>query len=375
MLERPGGRRGTNLRPAMPAIQYRLRKCRDGYEWRPACEMRMGPLVSPPDPLPKERESDWALAPVGANGSDPIVETVQIEPDLYLKFSSLKATQDLIKKFAADFGLLGLREEEGRVYPSSGKQCACELQSAWQNQIVALDEAVELWRMIRDARDGNGAELGQYVRWSDDLTSVEYVFKNLPTFETHLGKMHGGSIIAHHLEPKSQLWNMFHQDPIIAPATYRLRDLVGRHGGISAMIDWDLSTVKPSKKGTSAPHLDPDSLGIVFYPENLIAALWLQFAEAIAARRRIRRCLACRRWMSISASGDGLRAERRSCEAKCRTRLYLWRREAIKQLGDSKLSAPVAKKIARSLDIDEATLKELLDTSKKEVRQAGRNGK
>jgi hypothetical protein len=79
--------------------------------------------------------------------------------------------------------------------------------------------------------------------------------------------------------------------------------------------------------------------------------------------------------MSISATGDGLRAERRSCEAKCRTRLYLWRREALKQLGDRKLSAPIAKKIAKNLEIDEVTLKELLETAKSTPRQPGRVGK
>jgi hypothetical protein len=269
---------------ARPAIQYRCEVRRYGYEWRAASGMcmgriivRMGQALDLRVQLSEERQADWALAPVVVGAAEPplIVKSLDEKPDLYLDFCSLKPSQDPIRKFADEFGLLGLREDEGRVYPPSGLSLACELQSDWRNQILALNEAAELWRMIRDAREGNPAELERHIHWDEDLTAVRWIEEPGAIF---------GSLIAHHMEQESRIWKMLHQDPTISPAFYRLMELLEKHGGLSVKLD----------VGTSASQLDPDSLGLFFYPENLLTCLWLQLAQAVASRRRIRRCLSWR---------------------------------------------------------------------------------
>jgi hypothetical protein len=326
--------------------------------------MRPGPLfvLNGKDlrPLSEDRISDWALSPIVAAGAEPasIIKSLEESPDLYLDFCSLPPTQESIKKFADEFGLLGLPEGDGRnccVYPRSGKQLQSELQQDWQNQIAALNAAADLYRMIRDALGGNPAELELHIGWDEDLTCVRWL-QGAP-IETGSGPFRGGSIIAHHLDRESRIWKILRQNPSVAPATYRLMELLGTRGGVAARLDI----------ATSVFQLDPDSLGLFFFPENLISCLWLQFGQAVASRRRIRRCLACERWISISAAGDGKRAERRSCNGKCRNRLFEWRRDALEQLGRRKLTSSIAEKIAHNLGINQNTVKELIATAAKKT--------
>ncbi len=63
-----------------------------------------------------------------------------------------------------------------------------------------------------------------------------------------------------------------------------------------------------------------DTLSMVLVPISLIAAIWLQFAQAITANYGFRQCDECLTWFQV-APGKG-RPEKRFCSNACSMRAY-----------------------------------------------------
>jgi hypothetical protein len=75
-----------------------------------------------------------------------------------------------------------------------------------------------------------------------------------------------------------------------------------------------------------APQLALDATGtpvVELWPKTLLAALWLQFATAVASGRDVGRCQACG---NAFWSGSG---KRRFCSDACKSRAYRERKEAV----------------------------------------------
>src|SRR5262249_241124 len=81
---------------------------------------------------------------------------------------------------------------------------------------------------------------------------------------------------------------------------------------------------------------DPDSLG---------SALWLQFAEAVAAGTRFRQCNACGEWFALPR--HGARITREYCSDACRVRTYRQRQERARRV---KTKGKPLQEDARGLD-------------------------
>ena len=52
-------------------------------------------------------------------------------------------------------------------------------------------------------------------------------------------------------------------------------------------------------------------------PENLIAAIWLQFADQVSQGTQFKRCENCPKWLRIGL-GSGRKASTRFCSTRCR---------------------------------------------------------
>jgi hypothetical protein len=74
-------------------------------------------------------------------------------------------------------------------------------------------------------------------------------------------------------------------------------------------------------------HLDLGQLVMQIVPSNLLAAMWLQLAHAIAGNKQYRACRECGNWFEISSEDDGLTARREFCSDPCKSRDYRRRRE------------------------------------------------
>lgn len=80
-----------------------------------------------------------------------------------------------------------------------------------------------------------------------------------------------------------------------------------------------LSVELRAVEGQSVPSM-------VLVPHTLLDAIWLQFAQAVAANHDFRRCDECLKWFEI-APGKG-RPEKRFCSNACSMRAYRKRRAA-----------------------------------------------
>jgi hypothetical protein len=103
--------------------------------------------------------------------------------------------------------------------------------------------------------------------------------------------------------------NLITPSDVLMPASFLVQRWVNRHleGNASPQLRYDVRSGKRV---------------IQIVPENLLAAMWLQFAQAIAGNRTYRACKECGRWFEISVEGDGFRINRLFCSDACKSRDY-----------------------------------------------------
>jgi hypothetical protein len=90
-------------------------------------------------------------------------------------------------------------------------------------------------------------------------------------------------------------------------------------------------------------------------PRSLIGALWLQFAESIAAQKKYRQCEVCERYMELSPNVN--RADRRYCDDACRNRALRRRQKLAREMRESGKSL---RDISKGTGSDINTLKQWL---------------
>ena len=98
-------------------------------------------------------------------------------------------------------------------------------------------------------------------------------------------------------------------------------------------------------KGKAAPHLsyniDIGKRVLQIIPEDLLAAMWLQFAQAIDGNKEYRACKECGRWFEIShRQADGRTKRREFCSDACKSKDYRTRRDRAAKEAAAKPVAP-----------------------------------
>ena len=107
-----------------------------------------------------------------------------------------------------------------------------------------------------------------------------------------------------------------------------------------------------------------------FVPLTLLAAMWLQFALALAEGKQFLACKCCGRLFEVSTSPTGFRTHREFCTGSCKTKDYRRRkREALRLAGEKK---PV-REIAKQTNTATATIRTWLKTRK--VRRKAAKGR
>jgi hypothetical protein len=214
----------------------------------------------------------------------------------------------------------------------------------WAAAIVEMRRAVEVWDMT-EARDAAG--LSRLLRWREGSRRKEHVgtwmqlegwvydsHPDLPEGEPapHLGR------VAQFVPP---VLDLFRPGDVLTPAAFLVQRWINHH-----------------LRGKATPRLvyDP-KLGrrvIQIVPDNLLAAMWLQFAQAIAGNKEHRACKECGRWFEISSEEDGRTARRAFCSDPCKSRDYRRRKDRARQL---KEEGKAVKDIASELGTDVQTIK------------------
>jgi len=243
------------------------------------------------------RQSAW-LQP--SRRYAPLVE----ETGLFRILAEVELSREGLLAFANRYGWLG----NTRVTVFDPKfegpgQIACrpgELWRAWMEAVKSLHLAVHLWEMAR-AHDKAG--LAQHVRWVDE--DLVYCFSD-PHWTN--------SPIEDSLPPGERCWNIRRSTEdqflnicpgdLVVPALYCVQFEMNRQlQDTSARLLWNRSHTRQE---------------LCFVPPHLLAAVWLQFAQAVDGNKGYRSCEQCGRWFELSP--QMARTDKQFCTNACRSR-------------------------------------------------------
>jgi hypothetical protein len=340
-----------------------------GYEWKDRFSDPAEAFLAPV----AERETSVRTVSVPAGRVGFVVEEFSVKrtrplqehSGLFHTLAFTEPTRAGIKAFADTYGFLwygseGILRWHHDYVPSYERWVGC---------ILSLRLAVRLWTLVRNL---DKAGLASYVHWrgpsevwidtcpcyssceaDNSLWSVSEDFLEAhihPGSEEKLPLLH----VEKKLEPGE--YDSFLPGDLIRPAQAYMREIVEQH------LVYSLS---PRMIGPPSE----ESLALRFEPNNLLTALWLQFALAITGNKTYHQCLACQTWFELSPAMN--RADRLFCSNACRTRAYRQRITNARRLHTQGMELEI---IARQLDTDVETVQRWL-AKRYPLVEKGRRGR
>lgn len=228
------------------------------------------------------------LMTAAPRGQARIYKPLEEHSGLCMEFAQLVESEDAIRAFADRFGMLGVVDSVV-ASEKGGALLEGETFARWVSEIRDMREAADLLRAVQAGRH---ADLKRVIRWHSK----------------------GG-----------QRWVSFENErrhAVIAAPDH--------HPAVFAMLRWGelvkpaLATIQAAANAKLKTHASPammwDSdnvIGLYFRPENLLGALWLQFALAVSQNSEFRECEHCGKPFEAAAPGAS-RKDKRFCSTSCR---------------------------------------------------------
>jgi hypothetical protein len=220
----------------------------------------------------------------------------------------------------------------------------------WRSQIVTMRRAIMLWDR---AQGGDRALLSRFIDFKLDSEGGGFQYRSHPELSEKDEQARGP------------------EDEEITSFRFRLNDLrkewqellkpndvvTAARFLVKRMIEEQLS------KGASAKvALLAENRGMTFgfVPDDLLKAMWLQFALGASEGKKYRSCAVCGTWYELSP--DTARTTRLFCSDSCKSRGYRQKQDRARQLFSEKNTF---RQIAKELGSDVATVKRWI-TGKKE---------
>jgi hypothetical protein len=219
--------------------------------------------------------------------------------------------------FANQHGLLGLEFEPFKT--PRGVPVQAERVRAWVAEIDAMKRAVLLWESI-EQKDEESLRSRLGGRWQPGGAKLGRDTVSFGGYKYDVAERIGPS-------------------DVLARARLILSELLAK-----------------KLRDHAAPELVPDErareLSLRIVPQNLLGAMWVQFARTTEGSRDIRRCATCGTWMFISP--DTFRTNRRYCSDTCRVKTHKQRKRRARDL---RASGAALREIAAEFGTDMATVK------------------
>lgn len=259
----------------------------DGYEW-----------------VSQKKKADARLVGRGGLESRMIrYEPLEEFPVLFMEFAKLAPTRDAVRQFANLYGTLFDSYDIVETVVQRGRMVGGSTLRQWKGEIERMDAIVSLWEAIKTQ---NMTYLRKIIRWNDN--GVLYSIK-----------MKGGallnSVLTHKTDSTFQemLARFGKRGSVLHPARYALRREINKRIASTATVP------RLMWASGARSEMKPDAhMRIAFVPTNLLAALWLQFAQAVTGDFQLRRCTECERYFPVGPGGRRLDSD--TCSDKCRQR-------------------------------------------------------
>jgi hypothetical protein len=320
--------------PDIP-LQFPWRIAQTGYRW-----LDTRPALEPHEPRQLFLTDG---RPLGAQGHR-VKEYLPLSAytGLFREFADTEPSQAGINAFADRFGPLG--RNVAREIPLSDQRNprgeplgAGESLAAWNEEILTMRLAIELWEA---ARNGDIGRLERVIFWKEDGSGVQIKSHpdlargQLPEPPAHVER---GWIAAAHLD--DDVHRRFIQGDLVKPALHYVQSKINAklEGRASPRLLWDKNR---------------ERLGLYIVPDGLVGALWLQFARAVERDSKFRQCAECGIWFEL-ARGTA-RADKLYCSTPCRTKAYRKRQAEAARLHAEGQSI---EEIARALESDPDTVR------------------
>ncbi len=262
---------------------------------------------------------------------------------LFRTFAETPPTPDGVLGFADRYGMLGVPQNASS--PGFGGEGwnrgrgRGETLNNWLRHVEDMRRAVELLDLIRSA---DHRELGRHVFWLDGL--IEHGLSASPPswwYDSHPGAaqpLSNPGTTGSRPEPLRCMLigssGLCRDDP--TPAARRLlQTWVNDHlrGEVLCELQFDPKTEELHLRGT---------------PKNLLTALWLQLAVAVAENKRHSKCKACGKWFEVA--GAGRRSHSVFCSGACTSRDYRRNKEeAVRLHAEGLTDREVARRLGRSV--------------------------
>jgi hypothetical protein len=341
----------------------------EGYEyWR-----ELDPLNNA-DPGKKHfgKEPAWFTVhprPVQARHYDPF----RAEPRLYVRFANTEPTLEGVLEFANAYGPLTILDHDLIVSePDLGAEDApggiltgepCFL---WTANILWMRHLLTLWTLCQ-RKDLAG--LRRWVSW-DATGRVAYSRPDHARCQTSwCPSSHRGVNVRYWFEglfslPPEQEPSDYAADEPGRTLAWTLNNLVKRGDAVGAVRAFVVA-------GINHQLLHPRQVNMALYwssdgppyvankPVDLLQAMYVQFAWAVAGNGQYRQCAACQKFFELSPGVN--RANRSTCSDACRVRLSRERRERARQLHTE---GRTVKQIAREIGSRPAKVQEWISQPK-----------
>lgn len=213
-------------------------------------------------------------------------------PGLFREFALLSPTRDAILGFAGQYGDLynsyaleqsAVREDHTGTQGTSFGE--------WTKEIGDMGVLVELWENIQHRRI---AALKRIVKWT--AKSVGYLIAT--------PRRSGDALLAHADIPGSG-FSRFNRKDVLLPARCALQREINKRIAEQPTI--------PRLAWTPDHHQR-----LIFVPPNLLGAMWLQLAQAVAGEFELYPCDSCGKFFQRGPGGR--RADATTCSDACRQR-------------------------------------------------------
>jgi len=277
------------------------------------------------------------------------------EPTLFLKFAEIQPTQEGILAFANSYGKLTLGETElltpqysypkdrqddkpwkhgnvmGRYEQRDGKMYGGgfgESLQFWREEIKYMRWTVQVWEWLKN-RDTKS--LRKVIFWPKNNNSVGYVladkevlegyssarniFKDLgfkKTFACTMGQLASSDF-------KENIFARFRPGDVLLPAQYLVQSRIN----------------KKLEEYATKPRLlmnDENKLEPYLMPENLLAAMWLQFYLAAIGEKKYKRCSICGLWADVTDKRRNW-SKHSDCANQARVRKYREKQREVQSNG------------------------------------------